>query len=198
MVDLRPFQDHDAEILERFGSRSRAAKRPEEWWPDRVKLVQDQFPSVMGDEAWWSKALEDTDMLGRMLRDILQIDMNDPQKGGRRFEPRPESGEERLRQLRGLDYAHEPFIKMFEVLTSGQSRTHVARKTGISRSRVHRLLTGAEHPDRTDLEAIAKGYGKHPSFFREYRTDSIIRLLLARLEDMPEYTVHLYRKMTFK
>lgn len=181
--DLAPFTEDNAKW------RSKRRRVP---WQHRVEQIEEQFPSVKSD---WNVILRDDDVFGRLLRDILKIDQIDPGRAG----PRPnldyDRGMQSWRELTGEDFCQLPFPRAFKAITYKQSLTQVARKTGISRSRVDRLLKEQDRPTVDDMRQIAKAYGKKPAFFAEYRTEYIIASMVARLEYEYELTVTIYKKL---
>lgn len=172
------------------------ARRPP--WEERAKVIRQQFPSVA--ELDWRKAFAlDIGLFGRIIEDILKADVaaDEPGKPG----PRPAldyaDGVSRLRQLWGLDYSTLPFPQAIKALTRhrGFSFTMLARKTAMSRSKLHRLAQGIEEPTAVELEQIAKAFGKHPSYFTEWRMAFVVAALYDQMEDVPEASIRLYRKM---
>lgn len=162
-------------------------------WSKRAKVIKEVFPST-GKLNWKAAFDRDIDLLGRVLRDILKVDQTEQGRPG----PRPsldyEVGTRRLRQILGEDYSMLPFYESLKLLAGDRSIRHLATKCGVSHSHVQRLLAGDRDPDIQTLEKIAKAFGKHPSFFLEYRLLYIARTILDKLSDAPEATINIYRK----
>ena len=162
-------------------------------WEERLSLVEEQFPSIRNPD--WNIILRDSEVFGRILKDILKVDQIEPGRAG----PRPnidyERGMQSWREITGQDYSELPFNEAFRLLSRGQSLTQIARKTGISRSKVHRLLQGDERPVIAEMRTVAESYGKKPAYFVEYRTEFIVAAIAARLNQEHETSVAIYRKL---
>jgi DNA-binding phage protein len=167
-------------------------------WDERRSLIIKHFPAT--DEQNWPELTGADSSFERVLQDILKYDQREQGRDG----PRPnldwEKGIRSWRQITGQDYTGLPFPQAFRAVArdrSGRphSMTTIARNTGISRSRVHRLINGQEEPDLQSIALVASAYGKKPSFFAEYRAEIIARRLIAILADNPEYSVSVYRKV---
>lgn len=164
-------------------------------WSERARLIRSQFTAVAQPNVS-HELRSDIDLLGRILRDILKADQATPGRDG----PRPgldyEKGVETLRQLLGQDYSTLPFDRSFRLLAGKASLTSLARKTGISRSRVHRLLTGVDEATVDDMQSIANAFGKDVAWFGEYRSMFITASLYDRLLSSPETNIGIYRKLS--
>jgi transcriptional regulator with XRE-family HTH domain len=162
-------------------------------WDKRAKLITTQFDSV--EKLSWKKAFAaDIDLFARLVRDILKLEQAQPGRPG----PRPaldlHDGVTRLRQYMGEDYAVVPFPEAIREMAGKRSIRSLARKVDLSKNHVHRLLTGEMQPDAYSMAQIAKAFGKHPSFFMEYRNAWIAAAVVSRLEDNPESSISLFRK----
>lgn len=160
----------------------------------RLDTVKSQFPRTESFD--WRKAFDkDLDLFARIMRDVLKVDQAVPGRPG----PRPgldyERGVKSLRQMMGQDYSTLDFASTFEFLVGDRSLSHTAAKTGLSRSQVHRLLRGEVDPDIYEIEQVAEAFGKHPSFFAEYRAAFVVAALSERLMSAPESTIGFYRRI---
>lgn len=150
---------------------------------ERVALIQKHFPQ--STRMNWRIALQDPDIMGRFLKDLAK----------------PVSGEsmdqtlERLRRLTGNDYSYEPFSIAFRSLAGSRSVRHLATKLGLNPQMVWRLKTGKMEPDLALIERIAKGFGKEPSYFAEWRVAYVLCAFGDQLERSPEMSVDLYKKL---
>jgi transcriptional regulator with XRE-family HTH domain len=168
-------------------------------WEERYEMVKEEFPSV--ERLDWNKALKmDDDLFGRILRDIIKIDLSPSGRPGPRSSLEWGEGMARLRRYMGVDYSLETFVPTFKRLIEKPDGTlrsvrNVAAKTGLNRSHVHRLLTGQLEPDVFAMTEIAKAFDKHPSYFLEYRTRFIASSVLNRVENVPEASINLYRQL---
>ncbi len=175
----------DATPYERLGKVS---------WEIRAKMIKAQFPSV--ENLNWDRALErDMDLFGRIMRDILKLEQAAPGRPG----PRPSldmaAAKRRMNQLLGNDYTLLPFKEAFRVLAGTRSTRHLASMTGLNRNTVQRLLKGDIEPDGFEMAVIAETFGKHPSYFAEWRILYIANAIVTRLEWSPDTAVDIYRKM---
>lgn len=162
-------------------------------WAERVELVYEHFPKSKHPD--WNMVLSDMDTLGEVVRDILRLEQAEPGKSGPRPAPQISPGMKTLRKWTGQDHSVLPFAEAFQVLAMDFSLSHLARKTHLSRSKVHRLLRGEEEPTPPELSAVAHAFGKEPSYFLEFRTAYIMAALGAKLEQSPEATIGLYRRI---
>lgn len=161
---------------------------------ERVRLIQAEFPSVA--ELDWKRAFDhDIDLFGRIVRDILKIDQTVPGRPGPRPEPDPERAMASLRQLMGQDYTHLPFCEAFTILADGRSYRQLARKVDMSVMTVHRLRAGQLDPTMIQMSQVADAFGKHGSFFAEYRALVIAGAIVYRLERSPESSIGIYRRL---
>lgn len=163
---------------------------------EREKRIVAQFESQKPDFSWENALSRDDDLFVRIMRDIIKLDQRQPGRAG----PRPntvdyDKGLATFRQLMGQDFTTLPFIEAFKLLTEGLSRTQVARKVHLSRTKISRILAEEYIPDEYDLRAIADGFNKHPSYFVEYRKSYIIDVLTQKLLAEPEQTIAYYQKI---
>lgn len=162
-------------------------------WADRKKIVNEQFPDW--DKLDWVDAFSDIELFGRIIRDILKLDQSEPGRSG----PRPvldrRAAEHRLRQFQRVDYSELPFKEALAVLAGGRSVRHLEAKTGVNRNTIQRLLAGTKEPSLYLMEELARGFGKEPSYFLEYRTAFILAALESRMLASPEIVGDLYNKL---
>lgn len=165
-------------------------------WQDRLARLREDLPHLV-DSEWRDRLRGDTQLLGRLLHDVLKVDMRPSNRPGPRPAVSEEEGAARLRQLLGEDYTDLPFTEAFSLLTGRENGTlrGIAARTGLSKSRVDRLRRGLEKPDSYELTVIAQAYGKDPSWFREWREMAVAALLVDTLSRQPEATTAMYRKL---
>lgn len=182
----------DLTVFDEDNARWKANKKRVPW-QDRLKLIDQEFPSARNAD--WNVILRDTDVFGRILRDILKIDQLEPGRAG----PRPnldyERGIQSWRELSGQDYCEHPFPQAFRWLTRNDSYAKISRKTHISKTRLFKLAHAEVAPSIDDLRDIASAYGKKPPYFAEYRAEFIMALIAARLREETEMTITLYTKL---
>jgi hypothetical protein len=161
-------------------------------WEQRIQLIREEFPSTRDPD--WNAILKDPDVFARILKDILKVDQIEEGRAGPRPNLDVERGMRTWKEFRG-DYSELPFVDSFRVLARGNSQRTIARKTGISKTRIVRLQQGDDRPGINDLCVIAEAYNKKPAYFVEYRAEYIVAAIAARLNDEHELTVALYRKL---
>jgi transcriptional regulator with XRE-family HTH domain len=159
----------------------------------RVQMVREEFPTVV-DLDWKAAFDRDFDLFARIMQAISQLGQVVPRRSGPRPEPDYDRALVDLRQLMGQDYTALVFAEAFAILADRRSLTQLGRKCGMDRMRVLRLKRGDRTPHIWEMEQIAEAFGKHPSFFVEYRC-LIAGAILSRLEASPETSVHIYRKL---
>jgi hypothetical protein len=161
-------------------------------WDKRLKMIEEEFPVTQDPD--WNRILQDPDVFARILKDVLKVDQIEVGRAG----PRPnldiERGMQAWREISG-DYSELPFIEAFRVLARNNSQRAIARKTGISKTRIVRLQQGEDKPNVNDLRSIAEAYNKKPPYFVEYRAEYILAAIATRLQNEHELTVALYRKL---
>lgn len=162
-------------------------------WDERVELIYEHFPKAK--DADWNLVLGDLDTLGEVVRDILRLEQATPGKSGPRPAPEIRGGMQSLRRMNGEDHTVLRFPEAFRMLGRDLSLTQLARKTGLDRNKVNRLLKGEHDPTPGELNQVARAFGKEPAFFLEFRSAFILAMLGARLELVPEATIGLYRKV---
>ena len=143
-------------------------------------------------------ALADPEVLGSVLNQLLKVDAAAEQPTARgvvRPEPEVSTGSRRLSVLLGERYQMRPFVEAFKQMTAGQSIRVVAETTGLSRSVVHRLLTGEDAPTTAHLVLIARAYGRPPEWWVEYRSGMLAAAVERQLRDQPERSAAICGKL---
>lgn len=151
---------------------------------DLIDLTSDHTRAVVDGE----------EVLPRLLRDLLSID-NVPVRRGQRPRLDVDEGRQLLNDIRGLDYTIEPFHIALRTLVGDRSLTNVARRTGLSKPNLSRLMNRQKEPSIAELEACAIGFGKRPVYFAEYRTLAfmeVVRQHLAADPDRSAALAHVY------
>lgn len=154
-------------------------------WQAILARVESDHPATRAPE--WVRLLDNSDVMAAIIRDLIVIDRQPARRGARPL-PVYEEGRRRLQALFGEeDFSASPFPEAFRALTRHHSRTQVARRTGLSRSRVHRLLADERfEPTLEEITAIAAAYNRRPEHFREFRTRLITALVAHHLDEHPE------------
>lgn len=164
-------------------------------WPEKAALIKEAYP-LSENLNWHSVFTEDPAILGIIINDILKLDQSRAGKPGKRPSLTEDSTADKLRKIQNVDYAEEPFLKSFRNLCGARSVRAVAAKVSMDKSYVHRLMSGTAVPTHEGLKDIAVGFGKEPSYFLEYRIQTILDILGKKLSDSPESSVVFYKKIT--
>lgn len=163
-------------------------------WANRYREIKRVFPSV--ENLDWSKVFRsDPAIMGRIINDVLKIDQAQAGRPGKRPALDVERAEKKLRKLRGEDYTILPFVEAVQVARGNKSIRSLAFYSDLPKSTVHRLLDGTSTPTLEQMEAIAKGLKKDPSFFIEYRVAYVLAGLTAMMGQAPESTIVHYEKL---
>lgn len=163
-------------------------------WETRARRIHQRFPSV--DDFNWAVALDrDINLFARIVRDILKLEQAVPGRPGPRPSLDKNAAIRRLHQLWGDDFTILAFPEALRILTDNRSIRYVAGVTGLQKDHVHRLLRGDVQPDGYALRQCAKAFGKHPSYFLEWRILYITQALTARLEWSPETSIDLFQAL---
>lgn len=163
-------------------------------WDRRVALIQQRFPAALTLD-WRSAFDRDLNLFADIMRDILKADAAEPGRSGPKPSVGIRDGVSRLRQLTHEDFSMLTFTDSLGVLVGVLSMTTVARKTGLSRAKVHRLLRGLESPSPYEMEQIAHGFKKEPGYFAAYRTAVVVAAIQERLQAVPESSVKWYAEL---
>lgn len=168
-------------------------------WSAILARVERSHPLTRAPQ--WERLLDNTDVMAAIVRDLIVIDRQPPRRGARPL-PSYDEGRQRIQALFGEDFSTAPFREAFAALTRGQSRTQIARTTGLARTRVHRLLTGGRidrapsvEPTAAEMETIAAAYGRRPEYFHEYRTGLILALAAEELDRNRERAIVVVRQL---
>ncbi len=163
-------------------------------WDQRAKIIRQQFPSV--EKLNWNTLFsEDPSLMGRLINDILKIDVASPGKPGKRPAVDPAVADHRLRQILGEDFTTLVFKEALRSLQGSRSARGMAKKVGVDRNMMNRLLSGDVVPSAQMMEQVAKAFHKEPSFFVEYRMAYIFAVLHNKMDAVPEASVVFYKKM---
>jgi transcriptional regulator with XRE-family HTH domain len=162
-------------------------------WSEEARNVRENTGSL--PEINWARSLRDMEVFGRMMQDILKVDLSPVGKPGPRASVSERDGAQRLQELWYGSYSLLPFPDALEELTGGHSYRRVAEKAGVNRNVVDRMRRGVLRPDAYTLAAIARAYGKAPNYFAEYRHMVVVALMLERMLRVPETSVTAYRRL---
>lgn len=162
-------------------------------WEQALATVGDAYPHIANLD--WAIALNDTEVMGRMIRDILKAEPTNAK--GRKVQPTPETHGHLLKQLAGDDYTTRSFADATALLLRAHlmSDYELASKTGISRTTLRRFIKGEKTPDLWTVSEVAKVFGKSPAYFPEYRTAAIASALIGKLSDHPDFSITMFDKM---
>jgi hypothetical protein len=162
-------------------------------WAGRCANAAAAYPSVERPE--FTRHLDaHPEIMGAIFRDILRFD-NDRDPAGRRSTPELSHGIETLRELMGDRYSMDPFGFSLQRLAAGRSSAMLAARTGLSRSTIQRLRTGAMGPTKGHIEAVAAAFGKDPLWFVEYRAMLLAEMVAAEALRNPERSAAMVGKL---
>jgi transcriptional regulator with XRE-family HTH domain len=179
------------EMLDVFVEVNKKGKIP---WGERSKLIKKHFPASAQLD-WFEIFRQDPAIAGKIIGDIIKLDQERDGRPGKRPSLSEDMSKEKLRQLAGEDFSDYEFTKAFRILCGDRSVRAVANKVGLAPTRVHQLLHGEVAPTTQQMEQIAKGFKKKPSYFVEYRIAYIVATIAYKLETIPETSTILYKKL---
>lgn len=163
-------------------------------WRDRYEVIKRQFPSVVSLD--WEKVFRaDPTIMGNILNDIIKVEVAPRGRPGKRPALDKEQAREVLSRYRSEDYTLLPFAKAVNRLKQTSSVRQFARKVSMSPTYAYNLMTGSRQPTVEDMELVAGAYGKHPSYFYEYRVAFIATLVAERVEYAPESSIIYYERV---
>lgn len=161
-------------------------------WHEEAKELKKRLPDL--SEYDWDRELEtNEEFLISILRDIIKMGGEPPSTGPRRVLSRKDS-QEQLDQLMSNDFSSKDFLESLTKLSNGDSVRTIAAKTGLNRNTVHRLQKGEIDPDPWHLDQIARSYGKHPSYFKEWRHMYLSVAVMNKLNNNPDASIQAYLK----
>lgn len=163
-------------------------------WAERIANAQEKFPSSVHLD--WNDAFRgDEELWGRVVTDILKTTQTVPGRSGPRPALEREPAISTLKQMMGVDFTYQPFSDAVRMLSRNASQKQIAEKTGLDRNLIQRLLSESKQPDLYVMETIAEAYGKHASFFMEWRVFYVLGAIGDQMEKAPEISVDLYKKL---
>ena len=181
-----------------------------EVFSETLTRIHHQHPSLRDVETdgWaghglsWIFSTSDDEFLGlfgRMIEDAWQAAKPHNRRTARPPLSWEEDGIDIKQVMHGIlypGYSTLPFPEALRVLAGTRSQQHLARKVGLSRQRVNRLLLGVSKPTGDDMEQIAEAFGKPHFYFREYRSVVLAAALIARFDSDPETSAELMRRVS--
>jgi transcriptional regulator with XRE-family HTH domain len=161
-------------------------------WDKRYQSIKKSYPLI--DDPDWNNAISDDDTFIKVLGDILKSErkISTP---GKRPSLNKSDGIEKLNRILERDYSDSEFCIAFKNLVGQRSVRAINAKTGLSKSHVQRLLTGADDPSIETMEKIATAFRKHPSYFLEYRSFKVLQSINDFLIKNPETATTWYKKV---
>lgn len=161
-----------------------------------VDAARRSHPHLADDE--WPNTVRrhlDEDVIGAIIADIIKVDESTGGRGVRTV-PSEQIAMARLTDLRNGGFTTQPFPVAFKFLAAGRSERAIAHKVGMSKSQVHRLMSGELKPTPEEMRDIAVALNRSPLYFHEMRVHMIIAEVARWLESQPERTIHMAKKMT--
>lgn len=167
-----------------------------ESWEVKSERIMSKYPSVVDVD--WSRIFQsDQGVLGKLINDIIRVSHAEQQESrrGKRANVERDIAQASLRKLQDLDYSEEEFVVTLRALQGTRSIRHLARRVGMSHSRIQRFLEGKAVPSSEDMAQIADAFGKDPSYFAEYRSNYVVGVVHRMMTAMPESSIVQYRKL---
>ena len=164
-------------------------------WSEAVAEIHQKHPEV-NTLNWKPVFLTDPALLGRVISDMLKMDLSESSRPGKQSKVDPEEARRRMRRYGRDDYTMLPFSESVSLLKGDLSVRAYADKCGMHYSRLYTLLCDRGVPSLEEMQKVAKAHGKDPSFFLEYRIATIFACMAAGYREYPESTVPAYLKVT--
>lgn len=163
-------------------------------WVERSELIKKRFPSTARLD-WYEVFRQDPAILGKIVNDIIKLDQARSGKPGKRPSLEENDAQDKLRKLQDEDYSDMEFVPTLKLLAGTRSIRALSRKISLEKSYVHKLLTSKIEPPVQVIEQIAEAFGKHPSFFLEYRIYYVLAMLNHKLTQSPESSIIFYNRL---
>lgn len=171
-------------------------KNRQELWLETKESIFEIYPHL--NEVEFTKELffEDPSFLAKIVNDVLKYNSSSASSGKRPALTLSKAKEE-LNKFVDEDFTLLDFVSAFSELKdkNGYSVRRLAEVTGLDKSMVQLLLKGKKNPDVEIIEKIAKGFGKNPDYFKEYRVICLFAALNEKLNSYPESSIVLYKKV---
>jgi len=162
-------------------------------WKERHEKIAEKFPSVVNLD--WEQVFEDDPaILGRIINDMLRLESSQS-RPGKRPALDPDVAAARFKKLFGEDYSSDLFPEALRKLKGDRSLRHVQANTNVDKMKISAFLKGEEKPTLEELVSIAKGLGKDPAYFMEYRNMYVISVLNEIMTNNPEMGITQFRKV---
>lgn len=163
-------------------------------WNERYEVIQEQFPSINNLD--WNKVFRaDPTIMGNILNDIIKVEVAPKGRPGKRPALSRDEAEEFWGKYQKQDYTLKPFAKALNELKGTTSIRQMARKVSMSPSYAYNLMTGYKQPKVEDMILVAQAYGKHPSYFYEYRVAYVTAVMSERIDYAPESSIIYYERI---
>ena len=166
----------------------------DEDWEEKVATIARLYPkSVMLD--WKQVFSQDPAILGRIINDVIKLDQRRVGRPGKRPSLAPNLTAQKLKELQSEDHTNLPFNQALRILANGCTIREIHQKLNISRSHLYNVFEQKTTPSLEVIKQAAQAFGKHPSYFLEYRVAYIVGLLQNKLVNSPESSVVFYKKL---
>lgn len=164
-------------------------------WDKTIANLYHQVPKAQGVN-WGALFTEDPKILGHLINDIIKVEISKKGRPGKRSTTNESDIIADFKKLRQEDYTDSVFTEAMKAHTEFRSLRQLARMTGLDKMVIRRLLMGdGEPPTSTQLEAIAEGLKKDPSYFIEYRARFVCSVIHEILLENGESATVFYRKL---
>lgn len=171
-------------------------KNRQELWLDTKDSIFDAYPHLVDVEFTKELFFEDPSFLAKIVNDVLRYSSSN-RSSGKRPHLTLDKAKEELSKFIDEDFTLLDFVSAFQDLKEKNNFTvrKVAEVTGLDKSMVQLLLKGKKNPDLEILKKIAKGFGKNPDYFREYRIICLFAALNEKFSEYPESSIVMYKKV---
>jgi len=174
--------------------RGNSVDKLDEDWEAKVETIAKLYPKSVALD--WSEVFgQDPAILGRVINDVIKLDQRRVGRPGKRPSLAPNLTAQKLKELQGEDHTNLPFPEALKILTMGTPIKDVLGRLHVSRSHLYNVFERKSLPSLDIIEQAAIAFGKHPSYFLEYRVAYIVGILQSKLTSVPESSIVFYRKL---
>lgn len=163
-----------------------------ETWNRNFSAAKEQYDSI-SDLNWDAALGYDQEVFTHIVSDIIKAEGKRPRPGKRPSLDRQDAFYA-LKKLSGEQYSDECFDVTMRALSNGRSTRGIAHRTGLNKDVISRLQRGVLKPSFQSMEKLARGFGKDPAYFVEYRAEAVAALVRDYLLDHPETATAWYVK----
>lgn len=151
---------------------------PDKKWDKKLYKIREAYPEVRSID--WAELIRGEPEIFRSITgDVAKSTI--PKK-----KVDHSSAAQSFAQLTNTDYSELCFVDALNVLWGGRSISDMVHKTKISKEIIYHMKRGTRTPTFSEMEQIARSFGKDPSYFLEYRIGKILASIDLYLQRSPE------------